>query len=56
MENQGVCCDVKCCVHNVGEDKCSLPEIKVTEQCQNIQQKMDDPHYCQSFCKRGAAF
>ena len=56
MENMGVCCDVNCCIHHMGGEKCGLEQIKVTEQCQGTEQKMDDPHYCQSFCKRGSAF
>ena len=52
MENLGVCCDVCACIHHMGENKCALPEIKVTEHCQPAEQRMDDPHFCESFCKR----
>ena len=32
MENTGVICDVCECRHNVESCKCSLPQIKVTEE------------------------
>jgi hypothetical protein len=49
MENMGVSCDVCECVHNVGSNKCDLPEIKVTENCATCNQTMETPHFCQSY-------
>ena len=36
MENTGVRCDVCECRHNVGSNKCDLPEITVTERCASM--------------------
>lgn len=52
MENTGVSCDVCACVHNVGCNKCNLPEIKVTEKCESCEQSIENPHYCQSYEER----
>lgn len=50
MENQGVICDVCECRHNVASCKCDLSQIKVTEHCNcTADQKMETPHFCQSF-------
>jgi hypothetical protein len=50
MENTGVSCDVCECRHNVGCNKCDLPQIKVTEKCGcNAAQAVETPHYCQNF-------
>lgn len=52
MENIGVICDVCTCAHNENGCKCSLEQIKVTEHCACGEQKVENPHYCQSYRKR----
>lgn len=49
MGNKGVCCDVCECVHNCGDNKCDLSEIKVTEECGSCEQSTETPHFCQSY-------
>lgn len=44
--NQGVCCDVEECVHNVDGCNCEMNTIKVTS-CKN-----NDAHFCKTYeCK-----
>lgn len=52
MENRGVICDVCTCAYHEGGSKCSLEQIKVTEQCENCSQTTENPHYCQSYRRR----
>ena len=49
MENKGVICDVEKCIHNIGCAKCSLPQIKVTENCGTCAPGVETPHFCQSY-------
>lgn len=51
MENTGVICDVCGCTYNESGCKCTLSQIKVTEQGQN-NSAVEEPHYCQSYQKR----
>lgn len=52
MENSGVTCDVCACVHHCGCDKCSLPEIRVTEQSAEPDPAVETPHFCCNFEKK----
>jgi hypothetical protein len=52
MENTGVSCDVCECRHNMGCNKCDLPQIKVTEKCGCSAQAVETPHFCENFCER----
>ena len=52
MENTGVICDVHACAHYLSGNKCNLSEIKVTEHCEGCEQKVDEPHFCQSYEQR----
>ena len=51
MENKGVKCDVKECLHNYEANKCRLDTIEVTHMCTG-----DDcvsvPHFCKSYESR----
>ncbi len=51
MENQGVCCDVMECTHNINCEKCSLATIEIS--CQKTgNEGANFPHYCKSYCKK----
>ncbi len=53
MNNIGVCCDVRDCVHHTGVSNCTLMEIKVTQQCpSNTQQSVETPHFCENYEKK----
>ena len=52
MENTGVVCDVCGCAYNEGGCKCTLSQIKVTEQCESCHSNVEEPHFCQSYEKR----
>jgi len=52
MENTGVICDVCGCTYNAEGRKCTLSQIKVTEQTAKNAGSVEEPHYCQSYAKR----
>lgn len=41
--NQGVCCDVRDCTHNIDGCNCEMETIKVTKG------KTDDAHFCRTY-------
>lgn len=52
MENTNVTCDVCSCAYNQNGCTCNLDAIKITEHCDGCNQKVDNPHYCQSYRQR----
>ncbi len=52
MNNIGVSCDVRDCVHHTGISDCKLAEIKVTQQCSSdVSQSVETPHFCKNYEK-----
>ncbi len=45
--NNGVCCNVCVCKHNIDGCKCGLNQIKVTKGDRT------SLHYCESYCPNG---
>ena len=64
MENQGVCCHVRECVHNCGECGCELDTIEITSrsadalhsevamQAQGSLAAVPVPHFCKNYRAR----
>lgn len=52
MDRTNVVCDVCTCAYNENGCKCNLEQIKITEQCANGCEGVENPHYCQSYRQR----